>query len=234
MEAKMYVRKERFDNLAADQRRIRALEAGAVAGLAGVVSGWLIPRGSVRTVAALIPVVWALAVGFGAGWLMRSRWAMLLAPVVFMLVFELARMRVQGPTVDGIRLDNLYGAMTVVLGRGVDAPLVLLSMFVGVVYGVALAKRLQGPPEPVHRRHWLRRGFLALPTLAVIALVAGILRPASTKAAPDPAPALSASALLLAATAALRLAFPLTPCRSNKARVLSNTERKLAHVPAGD
>ncbi|TCC08504.1 alpha/beta fold hydrolase [Kribbella soli] len=181
-EAKMHVRKEGFDNLSPAQTRTRALEAGAVAGMAGVVAGWLIPRGPVTTVEALITVVAALAVGFAAGWLMRSRWAMLLAPAVFMLVFELARMRVQGPTVDGIRLDNLYGVMALVAGRGVDALLVLLPMVVGLVYGIALAKRLQGPPEPVRKRHWLRRGFLALPTLAVVALVAGILRPASTEA----------------------------------------------------
>jgi pimeloyl-ACP methyl ester carboxylesterase len=82
MEAKMYVRKERFDDLARAQARIRALEAGAVAGLVDVAAGWLIPRGPVTTVEALTAAVAALAVGFAAGWLMRSRWAMLLTPTV--------------------------------------------------------------------------------------------------------------------------------------------------------
>jgi hypothetical protein len=62
---------------------------------------------------------------------MRSRWAMVLAPAVFMLAFELARMRVDGPTVDDVRVGNLYGLVMLVAGRGVDAVLMLLPMIVG-------------------------------------------------------------------------------------------------------
>jgi pimeloyl-ACP methyl ester carboxylesterase len=178
----MHVRIEHFGDSTVARLRTRALVATGVAAVAGVVAGWLIPRGPVTTVQALIALVAALAVGFAAGWLMRSRWAMLLAPAAFMLVFELVRMRVDGPTVDGIRVDGIYGVLMLVAGRGVDGVLMLLPMVVGVVYGVALAKRLQGPPDPVHKRHWVRRGFLAISTLAVIALVAGLLRPASTEA----------------------------------------------------
>lgn len=178
----MHVRNEHSDHLAAAQTRTRALAAGAVAGGAGVVAGWLIPRGPVTTVETLSAVVVAFAVGFAAGWLMRSRWAMLIAPATFMLAFELARMRVDGPTVDGLRLDGIYGLIALVAGRGVDALLILLPMVVGVSYGVILAKRGQGPSHPPRRRHLVRRGVLALATLAVVALVAGLLRPASTEA----------------------------------------------------
>jgi len=178
----MHVRRERFDNLVPLQARTRALAAGVVAGAVGAVAGWLIPRGPVTTVEALIAVVAALAVGLAAGWLMRSRWAMLLAPTAFMLVFELARIRVDGPTVDGIRFNNLYGVMALLAGRGIDALLILLPMIVGVSHGVALAKRRQRQPDSVPERHLVRRGFLAISTLAVVALVAGILRPASTEA----------------------------------------------------
>lgn len=177
----MHVRAERFGTPTAGRVRTRALAAGGVAGVAGAVAGWLIPRGPVTTSEALVAVGTTLAVGFASGWLMRSRWAMVLAPAVFMLAFELARMRVDGPTVDGVRVDNLYGVLMLVAGRGVDAVLMLLPMMVGVSYGVLLANRLQGPPDPSSDRHWVRRGFLALTTLAVVALVAGLVRPASTE-----------------------------------------------------
>ncbi|MGZ8769356.1 alpha/beta fold hydrolase, partial [Aeromicrobium sp.] len=177
----MHVRQERFDHVAAARTRTRALVAVAVAGVAGAVSGWLIPRGPVTTGETLSAVVAALAVGFATGWLMRSRWAMLIAPVTFMMVFELARMRVDGPTVDGIRLDGIYGVIALIGGRGVDALLMLLPMVVGVAFGVVVTKRSESPPDPAHERHLVRRGVLALATLAVVALVAGLLRPASTE-----------------------------------------------------
>jgi len=103
-----------------------------------------------------------------------------LAPATFMLVFELARMRVDGPTVDGIRLDGIYGVMALVAGRGVDAVLILLPMIVGASYGAALARRRRGPDEVEPRRHLVRRTGLGIATLAVLALLAGLLRPAST------------------------------------------------------
>ena len=87
--------------------------------MAGAFAGWLIPRGPVTTVETLTAVVALLAVGVASGWLLRSRWAMLIAPVTFMLVFELVRMRVDGPTLDGIRLDGIYGVIALVGGRGV-------------------------------------------------------------------------------------------------------------------
>lgn len=176
----MHVRPERLRRLALAPTGALAVAAGAVAGVAGAVAGWLIPRGPVTTVETLSAVVAALAVGVAAGWLMRSRWAMLVAPVMFMLVFELARMRVDGPTVDGIRLDGIYGVIALVGGRGVDALLMLLPMVVGVSYGVLLANRWETPPAE-RDRHLVRRGALVLATLAVVALVVGLVRPASTE-----------------------------------------------------
>lgn len=155
------------------------LAAVATAAAAGVLGGWLTPRGPVTTGEALLAIATALVVGGAAGLLTRSRWAMLLAPVTFMVVFELARLRVDGPTVDGIRLDNVYGVMALVAGRGVDAVLVLLPMLVGVGHGIALARRRAGAPR-TRRLRALRRTVLALATAAVLVLVAGLLRPAST------------------------------------------------------
>lgn len=177
----MHVSRQRFDHLAAASTRTRAVGAVAVAGGAGAVAGWLVPRGPVTTAEAVGAVIAAVAVGVASGWLMRSSWAVLVAPATFMLVFELARMRVDGPTVDGIRIDGIYGVIALVAGRGVDALLMVLPMVVGVGYGLVLAARGQGPPHPPRRRRLARRGVLALGTLAAVALLAGLLRPASTE-----------------------------------------------------
>jgi pimeloyl-ACP methyl ester carboxylesterase len=176
------VRIERLDRLAYAGPRTRVVTAGLVLVIAGALAGWLIPMGPVTTVEALVAVVAALLVGFTIGWLLRTRWALLLAPVTFMLVFELARMRVDGPTVDGIRLDGIYGVLILAAGRGIDGVLMLLPMVVGVAYGVALTRRLQGPADATPGRHLVRRGLLVVATLAVVALVTGLLRPASTEA----------------------------------------------------
>lgn len=166
----------------------------ALAGVAtsGAAAGWLIPRGPVTTPEALIALAVAVAVGFATGAMMRSRWAMLLAPLTFMAVFELTRMRVDGPTVDGISLDGLYGVIALVGGRGIDAILILLPMLVGVGWGVAAVRRFGAPPVVAGKPHVIRRGVLATASLSVVLLAAGLLRPASTEpvvgAAGEPVP----------------------------------------------
>jgi proline iminopeptidase len=112
----------------------------------------------------------------------RTRWTMLLAPAGFIVVFELARMRVDGPTVDGIRLDGLYGVIALIGGRGIDAVLVLLPMIVGASWGVALAHRFDTASDRPTKRHLVRRAFLGAGTVAVLVLAAGLVRPASTDA----------------------------------------------------
>ncbi len=149
--------------------------------VAALVAGWWIPRGPVTTAQAVVSVIVAVLVGGVAGWWLRSRWALLLAPVTFVVVFELARIRVEGPTVDGIRLDGIYGLLALVAGRGVDAVLILLPMMVGASYGVLLVRRRGLPEGEKPPRHPVRRTVLGVATLAVLALLAGLLRPASTE-----------------------------------------------------
>lgn len=153
-------------------------------GFAGAPAGWLLPRGPVTTAEAVATLLIGLGVGVGAGWLTRTRWVLLLAPVAFVVVFELVRMRIVGPTVDGISLNGLYGVIALVGGRGVDAILVLLPLLVGCSWGLVLARRLHRPPAGPPR-HLMRRGVLVLATGAVALLAAGLLRPASTEAIVD-------------------------------------------------
>jgi len=161
-------------------RGLQVLRAALPAVLAGLLAGWLIPRGPVTTPQAVLAVSTAVAVGAATGWWLRSRWALLVAPAAFMVVFELARMRVDGPTVDGIRLDGVYGVMALVAGRGVDAILLLLPMTVGASYGAALVRRHRPSSDAEPRRHLLRRIGMGIATLAVLTLLVGLLRPAST------------------------------------------------------
>lgn len=160
------------------------LVAAGAAATAALLLGWLMPRGPVTTTQALTTVALGLLVGAVGGWAMRSRWALLLTPAVFVLVFEVARARVDGPTVDAPRLGDLYGVLTLLAGRGVDAVLILLPMLVGVGLGLAYARR---SADGTARSKGGRPGrvLLAIGVVAVLALVAGLVRPASTEAITD-------------------------------------------------
>jgi pimeloyl-ACP methyl ester carboxylesterase len=120
-----------------------------------------------------------------AGFAMRSRWAMLLAPAAFVAAFELGRSGTSGPTIDGIHLDTTYGIVAFVLGRGFTALVGLLPMLLGVAYGAGLARQLtDGPARPHGLGHTLalraRQALGGLTTVGVVALAVGIALPAST------------------------------------------------------
>ncbi len=158
------------------------LAAAGAAATAALLAGWLMPRGPVTSAQALTTVAVGLIVGGVAGWAMRSRWALLLTPAVFVVVFEIVRARVDGPTVDGLRLGDLYGVLTLMAGRGVDAVLILLPMLVGVGLGLGYARR---SGRLSSRAGLPGRILVTVGVVAVLALVAGLLRPASTEAITD-------------------------------------------------
>jgi len=124
-----------------DGRRGLALSVG-LAILSGLLAGWLTPRGPLTAAAGIASMLAAFAIGYASGLTMRSRWAMLLAPVVFAIVFEVARSRVDGPTVDGIHFSSTYGFIALATGRGIHGLLALLPMVLGAALGAGLARRL--------------------------------------------------------------------------------------------
>ena len=109
----------------------------------GVLVALTMPRGPATAVQALIVMASSLAVGVVAGLLMRSRWAMLLAPLAYIAAVELARLNAVGPTVDMIRLDNTFGILGFILGRGFHGLVGLLPMILGVEVGVLAARHLR-------------------------------------------------------------------------------------------
>jgi proline iminopeptidase len=169
------------------QRRWAGL-AGMVVVAAGwgVVAGWWTPRGPITTLQALTAIAVSLGVGAFGGWWMRSRWAMLLTPVVFAAVFELTRASTVGPLVDAIRLGGggSFGILAFLLGRGLHAILALLPMILGAALGAGVARRRNEGRQ--RTRGWARVGLVArrvtagVAAVALLALTAGIMRPAST------------------------------------------------------
>ena len=158
--------------------------AAAVAAISGLVAGWWTPRGPITSGEVLATMAVSLLVGAVAGLLFRSRWAMLLAPVTFVGVFELVRIGAEGPTVDAIHPFSTYGFMAFVVGRGFHGLVALFPMALGAVLGAALARRMHG--AAVAPRGWRklasygRRGATALLTVALVLLAVVIARPAST------------------------------------------------------
>jgi len=166
-------------------RRLSWSAALGAAATYGVLAGLWTPRGPLTTLEALAAIMLGLLTGLAAGLALRSRWALLVAPVVFATVFELVRLGTSGPTVDGIHLTSTYGIMAFVVGRGVHALLTLLPMLLGASLGAALARRMSRQGS-AHRGVagsaglWLRRGVASITGLALIALAVFVARPATT------------------------------------------------------
>ena len=145
----------------------------------GLLAGVLTPRSPLTTAAALASIFNSLGVGVAAGLLTRSRWAMLVAPVVFAVAFEIARMPFDGPTVDAPQLST-YGLLAFAVGRGFHALLSLLPMALGAAWGAfAITRRNGGLPAGGGRSvlRWTAVGASAVMFAAVTLVVA---RPAST------------------------------------------------------
>ncbi|MCU0314030.1 MAG: alpha/beta hydrolase [Solirubrobacteraceae bacterium] len=164
-----------------ERRPLRLTVAAAAPVLAAVAFGLATPRGPLTATAGIGSLLAGLAAGWLAGFALRSRWAMLAAPVLFAAVFELVRLGTDGPTVDAIHLSP-YGLIAFVTGRGVHALLVLLPMVLGAALGAGAARRPAQVAE--HRRPggWLiaRRTVAALTGLALVGLAVLVARPAST------------------------------------------------------
>jgi len=158
--------------------RVGLLTALALAAGLGLISAWLTPRGPITTGEALTSMGSALVIGLGAGLVMGNRWSILVTPVVFASVFELARMGVDGPTVDAINLGGTYGIIAFVLGRVVHGLLVLAPLALGSVYGVWLAGRLGNTTSVT--MGWLGWTLAGVVTLAIAAMAFCIALPAST------------------------------------------------------
>ncbi len=154
-----------------EHRWLGAGAAVAIAAATALVSSVPMPRGPVTGAQGVIVILVSFAVGAVAGYLMRSRWAVLVAPLAYLVAYELGRIGIAGASLDGFRPDNVYGILALVVGRGFHGLLALFPMAVGAGIGAVLAR----PP---------RRAISLIPSgvlaLAVVALAVLVALPAST------------------------------------------------------
>ncbi len=161
---------------------------GAAAGW-GLVAGLWTPRSPLTTAQAMWSIVISLIVGVVAGLLMRSRWALLVAPLAFAVAFELMRVDLDGPTVDTPAFST-YGTYAFVVGRGFHGLISLAPMAFGAIVGAGIARQLRRSPAhaTAPTRRWplrARRGVAVLAAVGLVAFTALLARPASTDAIVD-------------------------------------------------
>ncbi|MEZ5371250.1 MAG: alpha/beta hydrolase [Microthrixaceae bacterium] len=147
----------------------------------GLIAGRWTPRGPLTSGEAIWSIVISLVVGAVAGLVARSRWALALAPVGFLVVFEITRLGADGPMVDGLHFGFL-GMVAFVTGRCVHALLSLMPMLLGVVLGAGAARTID--PGPSTRASSVarvgRRSIAVLATVGLVALTVALVRPART------------------------------------------------------
>lgn len=132
---------------------------------------WFQPRGPVTAVDGLVLIVGGLACGLLAGAAARSRWTILIAPIAFVIVFELFRLGSPLPTGGPLNSGSSFGVLAFVLGRIVAWPLGCLAILTGSAWRVA------GPG----RRTGVVVGSVVLALIAVFLFV-----PASSPKGADP------------------------------------------------
>jgi proline iminopeptidase len=155
-----------------------ALAAG-IGAAAGLIVGFTLPRGPITAWQTIALMLFGLTVGGVTGFVARSRWAMLLAPMGFLTAFEIGRRGLaSGPSVDTVRLEMFYGVLAIVLGHVVLVIAGVLPMVVGASLGVAFGRRTSTP------------GLSVLALIGLVALGVVALQPASTPPilAPDGRP----------------------------------------------
>lgn len=175
-----HARRPPFAQRLLDSRWARLTLSVAVPALAGALVAVTMPRGPATSAQALAVMALGLAVGVTAGFILRSRWALLLAPVAHVVAIELVRLPVVGPTVDGVRLDSAFGVLALLLGRGFHGLVGLLPMLLGASLGAALARRLSGQTPVARVGALVRRGASALTAVGLLVLAALIALPART------------------------------------------------------
>ena len=163
-----------LERLLAD-RRVALVLAGLVAGAGGLLSDLVMPRGPATALHGLETIAFGLVIGGVAGVLGRTRWAFVVAALAFMVAVELGRIGNPTPSVGPIRLDNSYGIIAFVLGRGLHGLLLLPALALGMALGPMLFDLVVVPATPRRGRglgHAIRTTALALVVGALAVLVA--------------------------------------------------------------
>src|SRR5690606_610464 len=96
----------------------------------------------------------------------------LVAPLAYMAAVELARRGLAGPTIGPIRLDQTFGILAFILGRGFHGLVGLLPMLIAVGRGMRLARQLSGQTAwPSSLLGWLPMAGVAVVLIALVVLI---------------------------------------------------------------
>ncbi|WP_430784357.1 alpha/beta fold hydrolase [Actinoplanes sp. G11-F43] len=142
----------------------------------GVLAALWTPRGPLTGAQALGSIVISAAVGVLAGRAARSRWPILLAPLLFVPAFELTRIRVSGPSVDPPHLSPI-GVVVLLSGR-------VLHGFLSVVPMAAGAAWAHRRPARTRFRRFAGRALTGSATALTLALAVAATVPARTAPIP--------------------------------------------------
>ena len=143
-----------------------AVALGSVS-LAGLLTALALPFGPITQTQVWLVMASSLVIGLLAGFSTRTSWALLLAPLTYILVFELFRANGVVPTVGAVRLDNSYGLLALIMGRGFHGLVGLLPLVAGVGWGLFLAR-----PEGRAAGSLIQTGLRLTPLLLLTLFVA--------------------------------------------------------------
>jgi pimeloyl-ACP methyl ester carboxylesterase len=112
----------------------------ALPAVAGALMAVFLPRGPVTAAGAILSMVIGAVVGIATGsWL--GRWAVLAAPVLFALFFELIRLELEAPSLDGVDLGSGFGIVLFLVTRGFHLVVALVPMIWGALIGSTALRR---------------------------------------------------------------------------------------------
>ena len=163
--------------MARSQASVRALVVLVLGVLAGLAAAFLAPRALTTSTQALIEMAMAVSVGAVGGWLLRTRWALILLAGGWLVATELGRSGTVGPTMRDLRFDTTYGIVAFAINRGLEWLLVLPALALGVLLGIAVARRRAPVSQSVGRRLPVGSWLLGV---AVVGLAGLVAMPAST------------------------------------------------------
>lgn len=163
-----------------------AVGFGAALGAAVAI---IAPRGPVDSGGALALLGLALLVGAGAGWLTRSRWAILGAPLGYAVLFELLGDHA-GMTAGPPDLSSGWGVAAALAGRLLHGAVALLPLAYGAALGAGVARRRVSAGAGARSRVWraVRRSGAAILGLAMLLLTWQLARPATVPSPAGPRP----------------------------------------------
>jgi hypothetical protein len=155
---------------ATDNRRsIETAVAAAGVSLIALLTGLFMPFGPITNTQVWIVMLTSLAIGLFAGWLTRTSWVLLLAPLTYIIIFELVRSNGLVPTTGALRLDNSYGLLALIMGRGFHGLVGLLPMVLGTGLGIFLVRANSGQTAGTGST------FLKAAPLAILGLVVVVM-----------------------------------------------------------